>query len=235
MKNNIKTFGVIWAFVFALFNMLVFVTPSQFFDGYNKFTDIVFWVCYIFAVIAFVAVLGCGILAFNKNKASSLFLSIPVIYISYVGLVVMLVASAACFMIFAIPDWLAAIVCLIVLVVTAIAVVAADAGAQLIENQDNRIKVKTFFIKSLTVDAENVMARARSQRVKDECKKVYEAVRYSDPMSDDSLLSVENQISTGFDSFARAVESDNFELVKAGANELIVLLNARNSECRLLK
>ena len=50
----------------------------------------------------------------------------------------------------------------------------------------------------LTIDADTLMAQAKSDGVKAECRKVYEAIRYSDPMSNDALASVEGKISAKF-------------------------------------
>ena len=53
---------------------------------------------------------------------------------------------------------------------------------------DDRVKAQTFFIHSLTADAQTLMSFAKSDVVQTECKKVYESIRYSDPMSNDALI-----------------------------------------------
>ena len=79
------------------------------------------------------------------------------------------------------------------------------------------------------------MSFAKSDVVQTECKKVYESIRYSDPMSNDALAQIENQIQNEFNIFAHAVKKDNTDLVKNSANKIIVLINKRNLQCKVLK
>ena len=98
-----------------------------------------------------------------------------------------------------------------------------------------KVKTKTFFIKSLTVDAESLISRAKSENIKAECKKVYEAVRYSDPMSNDALTSIESDITIKFSKLSEAVVAEDSAAVVILADEITILLGDRNKKCRLLK
>ena len=133
------------------------------------------------------------------------------------------------------PYWVGVILCAIVLVANVLSVVKAAAAIEEIERIDEKVKVQTFFIKSLTVDADTLMASAISESAKAECRKVYEAIRYSDPMSNDALASVEGQITVKFAELSEAVKTDDAERVAKVANEVIVLVGDRNKKCKLLK
>ena len=93
----------------------------------------------------------------------------------------------------------------------------------------------TVFIRTLTADAQGVAALAKSDAVRAECKKVYEVVRYSDPMSSPELSAVEEEISAKFDYFTEAVAEDNAEKAAAAGGELLLKVEERNRKCRLLK
>ena len=82
---------------------------------------------------------------------------------------------------------------------------------------------------------ESLISRAKSEIIKAECKKVYEAVRYSDPMSSAALVPVESNITIKFSKFTEAVISENSETVETLADEIIILLGDSNKKCRLLK
>lgn len=110
-----------------------------------------------------------------------------------------------------------------------------NAAIDEIDRVDTKVKTQTFFIKSLTINADTLMASAKSEAVKAECRKVYEAIRYSDPMSHDALASVESQITIKFAELSEAVKSDNVEKVAELANEVVVLIGDRNKKCKLLK
>jgi hypothetical protein len=133
------------------------------------------------------------------------------------------------------PAWIAIVVCALILALNAISIVKASKAAELVEEVDQKVKVKTFFIKSLTVDADTLMARATTEEIKAECKKVYEAVRYSDPMSNDALATVESEITVKFAKLTEAVASADAEQVKELANEVVILIGDRNKKCKLLK
>ena len=96
------------------------------------------------------------------------------------------------------------------------------------------IKEKTFFIKSLTIDADTLLKSAGSD-TKEICKKVYEAIRYSDPMSNSALSGIEGEISLRFHALSEAVKTNELEKAKKSADELIILVGDRNSKCKLLK
>ena len=87
----------------------------------------------------------------------------------------------------------------------------------------------------LTIDADTLMAQAKSDGVKAECRKVCEAIRYSDPMSNGALASVEGKISAKFAELSDAVKADDFTSVTEIANEVVILIGDRNKKCKILK
>ena len=133
------------------------------------------------------------------------------------------------------PYWVGVIVCAIVFTVNTLSVVKATAAIDEIERVDMKVKEQVFFIKSLTVDADTLLASAKSEAVRAECRKVYEAIRYSDPMSNEALASVESQITVKFAELSEAVKVNDAEKVTVLANEIVILVGDRNKKCRVLK
>lgn len=232
MNKKFKYYAVIWAILLAVFNVICFATPGEA-AGMSKFGG-AFWAGYIFITIAFIGQLVCAFIALNTDSKTKLFYNIPIIRISYTGLILTIVFGALCMAIPNLPNWVGIIVCLLVLAFTAIAVVKAKAASDVVEKIDNKVKAQTLFIKSLTVDAESLLARAATPEAKDACKKVYEAVRYSDPMSNDALASVESQITLKFNEFSNAVNGGT-DSIDNLTDELVVLIGNRNKKCKLLK
>ena len=97
------------------------------------------------------------------------------------------------------------------------------------------VKVQTSFIKNLTVDAESILSSAKSEEVKAACKKVYEAVRYADPMSNPELSVIEAKITVMMDELKNAVAGDDSGKVKEIAEEILNLVTDRNKKCKALK
>ena len=116
-----------------------------------------------------------------------------------------------------------------------IAVIKATVAIETVAAVDKKIKTKTFFVRSLTADAETLLTQAESEEIKAACKKVYEAVRYADPMSDDALAACESQITLKFAELSEAVHRGDAEAVAKAARETVILVTDRNNKCKLLK
>ena len=232
MKKAFKFYSAIWAVLLVLFNVISFVSVGW--TGIEKYTPS-FWIGYIFITIAFIGQIICTYFALKDNDMKKTFYNISLISTSYTGLILSFIFGGLCMLISPLPYWVGIILCAIVLAFNITAVVKATAAIDIVGGIDEKIKESTLFIKSLTVDAESLMSRAKSEAVKAECKKVYEAVRYSDPMSSNALTSVESEITITFAKLSEAVVDDNFETVSEFTSEIIILLGDRNKKCKLLK
>ena len=233
MNKNFKYYLSVWAILFVIFNVAVFVSPSEM-AGMSKFGG-AFWSGYIFITLAFLGQLACSYIAFKAENLKKLFYNLPLISISWTGLVLTLVVGTLCMVIPDLPNWVGVILCFAILGFNAISVIKAKFAADLVDAIDTKIKVQTQFVKLLTADAEHLMATAKTSDLKIEAKKVYEAVRYSDPMSNEALADVEIQIQNEFSSFAQAIKSEDLELAKSVAEGLLDLIDSRSKRCRVLK
>lgn len=233
MKKTFNYYGICWLIALAVFNVITFVTPNEIAD-ISKFTG-AFWAGYIFITLAFIGQLGCAYKAFKAENVKKLFYNIPLISISYTGLVAMLVVGTICMTLPFIPYWIGIIACLLVLAFSAISVIKATVAADVVSEIDEKIKVQTQFIKLLTADAEHLMVSSKTTELKAEAKKVYEAIRYSDPISNEALADVEGQIQSEFDFFSQTVKAEDLELAKSAAEGLINLIEGRNKKCKALK
>ena len=232
MKSNFKYYVIVWAVLVAIFNVIVFVTPNEV-AGVSKF-DGSFWVGYIFIMLTFVAQVSVAWYSL-KDDITKTFYRMPLLSISYGSLIAMMVVGILCMVIPGFPVWLGIILCLLVLAFSIISMMQAQAAASVIGDIDTKIKNKTFFIKSLTIDMDSLLARANSSEMATELKKVYEAVRYSDPMSDDALLGIESSITIKVSELSECVGKADIEGAKVLVKEIVILLNDRNKKCKLLK
>ena len=233
MKKSFKIYSLIWAICLAVFNVITFATPNEI-GGVSKFSGS-FWVGYIFITIAFLGQLACAFASFKAENLKKFFYNIPLLSISYGGLVAMLIVGSVFMAIPVLPEWIAIIVCVIILAFNAIAIIKATAAADIVSGIDEKIKAQTFFIKSLSVDAQSLMTSAKSDELRVEAKKVYEAIRYSDPMANAALSDLDAQIEKQFNAFSDAIKADDAELAKETAATLVEMVERRNQKCKLLK
>lgn len=232
MNKRFKVYTLIWAILLAVFNLICFVTPNEV-AGMSKFGG-AFWAGYVFIMLAFIGQLACAYIALKTDDKTKLFYNLPIIYVSYTGLVLTSIFGALCMAIPKLPNWVGIIVCALILALTAIAVIKAKAASDIVESIDNKVKAQTLFVKSLTVDADSLLSCAQTPEAKAACKKVYEAVRYSDPMSSNELAGLESQITLKFSEFSAAVKSGS-ENIGGIADELAMLIADRNKKCKLMK
>lgn len=233
MRKTIRNYVIIWAVLVALFNSVVFVTPSEA-GGLSKFGG-AFWVGYVVIMLAFLSQLICTLTALKSETKDKLFLHLPLIKISYSTLVVSIIIGTLCMAIPNLPNWIGIVVCALIFAFNAIAAVKATTAADLVSDLQDKVARKTLFIKELTVRAEGLMTGAKSAETKTAAKKVYEAARYSDPMSDSALAGLENQISDKMEEFAAFVKADNAVGAEKAAQEVVAAINARNQRCKALK
>lgn len=232
MKKSFGIYSIIWAICLAIFNLVVFVTPNEI-GGVSKFSGS-FWVGYIFITVAFVCQLACAFAAFRAKSAKQLLYAIPIIYISYIGLIIMLIAGSVCMVIPTLPKWVGIIVCSVILAINAISVIKASFAADTVNKIDEKLDAKLSFIKKLTVDAQSLATVANGELSKT-VNRVYEAIRYSDPTSNEVLCELDGQIAREFNVFADAVRDNDAALADATATSLIEMLARRNESCKLLK
>ena len=234
MKKGFKFFAIVWFALFALFNVATFVTPRVIFD-IDRFEKASFWIAYAFITLCFFFQLGTAYVVCQKDEKEKVFLNIPLLKIGYASLIVSTVV-AVIFMIIAVaPAWIGAIICVVLAVIFVIASVKAVAAAETVGAIDDKVKAQTQFIKLAVADTEVLMASATTPEIKEEVKKVYEGLRYSDYRSCSELLKFEIRIEDHIDKLKKAVESDDLEMAKTESNELLLLIKERNLKCKILK
>lgn len=226
MKKTFKSYIGVWAICLLTFNVIAFIVPNEMKAN--------FWAGYIFITLAFLGQLFCANTAFKAENAKKFFYNFPLISISFVGTLIMLVVGGLTMAISTVPVWIGIILCLIVLAFTAIAIINASVASETVSNIDTKIKAQTLFIKMLTADATNLMSKAQTKEAKEITKKVYEKLRYSDPVSNDVLNSIESQITIKFKEFESSIIENSQNAISLG-EELIILIDDRNTKCKLLK
>lgn len=223
---------IIWLTFVAIFQVVAFVTPNEI-AGMSKFTG-GFWAGYIFIMLAFIGQLGIAWFSL-KDGLEKGFYRIPVLLISYGALVAMLVVGILSMVIPSFPVWLEIIFCVLALGIGTVVMAQAQAVGDMVESVDIKIRNKTFFIQSLTVDLDALMARTEIEEIRKEIKGVYDTVRYSDPVSMEELAGIETQITLKAGELAESVENSDIKSIKKEVKEIQILLNERNKKCKLLK
>lgn len=229
MKKARNTYLIIWAICLALFNVIVFTVPNE-----NREADN-FWIGYALITASLVGNLACSYITLNSKSNAKVFYNIPLITISIVGIVVSSIAGAIFMTIAAIEIWVGVVISFIILAIVAIAALTAKTTGDIVGDIDDKIKTQTSFIKGIALDAEMLMSSASTPEAKAEIKKVYEAFRFSDPMSSDALTDVEGRIQNQFNLLSEVVITEDTEKISQVAKDLLSLIDYRNKKCKISK
>ena len=220
-KNNLMSY-IALGIMFALFNVIAFVIPTE--------KTATFWTAYAFSVVAFAVQIPLWKIALGKKDTlKSKFLGIPVIHVGITYLIIQLIAFAVFMILPTLPVWLAVVVCTIILAISALCAIAGQAGANEINRVEEKIKVKRAFIQFLQTDIEILAETETNAETKAALKKLAEKVRFSDPMSHEMLGELESRISAKVEEMKTATDK------KALIEEITTLLTERNKKCKILK
>ena len=231
MKKALWIYVAVWTACLAVFNILAFLVPA--FENFPKDT-VVFWIGYALTTLVYIANLVSTIKFMHGNGhkyAEKRFYRIPLVRKHLLFLAVMTVIGYVSVII---PNWVCAILCLVVIIVYLLSILKTSIAISEVERVGENVKQKTQFIKMLTVDAQALDSRASSE-AKALTHKVYEAIRYADPMSDNALSSVEDKLKTAFENFAKAIDINDIVEAESLAHTVLALVSERNDKCKVLK
>lgn len=232
MKKKFGIYAVIWAVALVVFNVVSFTIALN----TGKELNASFFIGYGAVTVAFIGQLLCAYFAFRADSLKKFFYNVSLISLSYGGLVAMLVLGSLTMLIPDTVSFVGIIACAVVLGAYIITVAKAKLAIEAVEQTDAKIKTQTQtqFIRLLTAYAESLKGYAADDNAKQACEKVYEAVRYSDPVSNPLLSGIESEISVKFSAFSDSVKNkaDNSRQL---AEELCRLISERNAKVKALK
>lgn len=225
-KTSIMT-AAIYAIVFAVFNLLVFVI--------FKTRTPVFWISYVFMCIAFIVQIASIILAFKKPNTESVFMGIPLASLSLYYFFAAIFAGAV-FMVFQIASvTLAIVVQVLILAIYAVVAILALMARDVVQDINDNVEEKVKAVKTLNVDVDVLIPQVSDPAVKKCLKKLSETVKYSDPMSNDAVAGIEQQIMGSMNALRVYVENTNNEEAISTCKEIEVLFLQRNSLLKATK
>lgn len=232
MKNKFTYYIIYWIISLVLFNLIAFL--SVLWLKYESYTDS-FWVGYAFITFTFFGQLGVSYYAFKPNNSKKLFLNLSLFTISHYGLGLSLLVGAFSMALSGLSYYGGIIICAVILAANIIAIVKGKATADFVLETDDKVKRQISFIKELTNDATKLVTRAQSESEKVFANKVFDAIKYSDPMSKEGLNEIEAEIKKNFQKFSELLFTNDEKAISNSCQELLNILNDRNKKCEQLK
>lgn len=215
-----------------LINLVQYLSREEFATVvYNKYGG-AFWVGYVAIIASYLGQLICAAIAFKEENNQKFFYNIPLIKLGYTSVVITTIVGGLCMFIPDLPLWLGILVCVITLLLSLLSIVKSSFAAEYVSDVDKNVMTSVSFIKEITAISKTLFDNAESEN-KDLLKKLYEEIRYSDPMSNNLVSEEENLIKTKLESLKTVVATNGY--VKDLVNETIDLLKTRNSKIKSSK
>lgn len=226
-----KMLAAILAIAFIAYNSIFFLLCG--FTGHTA----VFWLSWGFMIVAFAAMAIVGLVLGRQGMFLRDWLfGFPIVRHSAIYLVLEFVTSTL-FVMFEehiLWGWAFAIQ-LLFFAVYLIFAVSCFIAKDTITEVNTKVSDKTRFIKLLRTDAEMLAEKCSDPVLADKCRKFAEAVRYSDPMSDEALFELEKELAFTVSECDKAIVAGEYEKADQLCDKASLLLTERNRKCKALK
>lgn len=192
-----------------------------------------FWVSFIFTLIAFCVVAATIYIAFIKNPdAKSRFYGFPIAKIGVIYGLVQLVAGLILMALAVwVPAWVAVLIYAIALGAAVIGLLSAEAVVEEIKVQDAKLKKDVSQMRALQSKISQIAAQSENAEI----KALAEEFRYSDPVSNNAVAEAEADLAAVVDELQAAyVDGDNDAMAQL-CRKASALLAERNRLCKLNK
>lgn len=123
---------------------------------------------------------------------------------------------------------LIAVLIFVLIVAVLLVVLTATVGRRHIKRVSEKAKQKTLYLQNLQTDVE-LLAEVDPPDAKAALQALAEKLRYSDPMSDETLAALEREIADKVNVLKTTADKTQ------SAAEIALLLDERNKKCKILK
>ena len=184
-----------------------------------------FWIAYIFTLVA---ILG-QIYVWKQGNRKSKFLGLPTLYVGSIYLAAQLIVFAIFKAIPTLPAWSAVVICCVILGIAIISILSVQSAQTEIERVENKVNTKVSYIRNMQTEVEMLAEIETNPEVKEKLKELAEKIRFSDPMSNEKLQALENNITEEIKEFGRS--EDKIKSIE----KIETLVTQRNKMCKNLK
>lgn len=227
-KNEIRSIAIL-GIIFVAFSAVAFAAPFV--------KNGAFWLAYIFAVVSIVAQGYAAYTAFVKgDKAKSKLYGFPIARIGTTYMIAQLILSII-FMALAkfVPAWVVIIVGVLALSAAAIGLISTEVMRDEIEHQDVKLKKEVKLMRSLQSKTRFISTQCSNPALTKKLEELSDDLRYSDPVSSESLEVIETELSGLINELERAVVDEDFGSADKLCKQAKSVLAERNHLCKLNK
>ena len=228
-KNKIRviTFAAI---ALVVFNVIAFVIPIP--------KSAVFWVAYIFGMLAIAAQLLFMNVAFSgKEDIRSKFYGFPIARIGVIyGICQLLLSFAAMALGAFIPVWVPVVVFVIIAAAAGVGLISTDMVREEIEKQDEKLVKDVSRMRSLQSKMNVLISQTDAGgELKTALDKLADEIKYSDPVSSSATEQIEDELNFNIEELQKAIVDDDNVSALTICKKTSGILAERNRLCKLNK
>lgn len=228
-KNKIRviTFAAI---ALVVFNVIAFVIPIP--------KSAVFWVAYIFGMLAIAAQLLFMNVAFSgKEDIRSKFYGFPIARIGVIyGACQLLLSFAAMALGAFIPVWVPVVVFVIIAAAAGVGLISTDMVREEIEKQDEKLVKDVSRMRSLQSKMNVLISQTDAGgELKTALDKLADEIKYSDPVSSSATEQIEDELNFNIEELQKAIVDDDNVSALTICKKTSGILAERNRLCKLNK
>ncbi len=223
-KNELRRY-IILSVIFAVFSVIAFAAP------FNK--NAVFWISYLFGVIAIVFQVYVLKISFADGaETKSKFYGFPIARVGVMYMIAQLVISligmiAAPY----IKTWIAVVINILPAALAVIGTVAADAAREEVERQEVKIKKDTTNMRSLQAACSALVSICEDGSLKKKLQDLTEEFKYSDPVSSDATIQHEYDLLNEMEKLKKYLTEKNSSEAEKSCLKITAQLKERNVLC----
>lgn len=231
LSTKEKMAAAILGIAFVAYNVTLFTLCG--FAGHTA----VFWMSWGFMLAAFAAMTAsCVILGQQGMFLRDWLFGFPIVKHSTVYIIAELLASCAFIFLEDVVRWNWAFGGqFLLLCIYGVCAVSCFLAKETIHEVRANVREKTQFMKLLGADAETLAEKCADLETGKMCRALAEAIRYSDPMSSEALLALEQDIARTVAACGGAVEEADFAAARELCAKAMQQLSERNRKCKALK
>ncbi len=198
-----------------------------------------YWAAFAFGAVAICAQVLVMKIAFDKGEPlKSKFYGYPIARIGIIYLITQLAVSIALMTIgFAVevPVWIALLVCILILGVSALGLISADIMREEVERQDVQLKKDVHTMRALQSQTAAIAGSCADEALKKKLINLAEQFRFSDPVSSDAVAAIEQDLAACVDELQNAVLENDAQSADLLITKTAAALAERNRLCKLNK
>ena len=229
MGTNEKRGYIVDAIIFVVFSVIAFSAPFK--------MTAVFWLGYLFGVIAIAAQIYFFKISFSKGEdVKSKFYGFPIAKIGVIYLAIQLFLSLIEMIVSAVlPTWVVIIVNILPIAFAAVGSIAAEVMRDEIVRQDKKIKTNVGNMRALQSQTASFVGMCNDASIKKILKDLADEFKYSDPVTSESTKEMETELKFLVNEIQIAIVDGDMKSVESLCARVKDSLTERNRVCKLGK